>query len=460
MTRHRLLLPFVAAFLVSLSGYPTLAQAQQRPAAPGVPTGPGGADPAIFRSPPLSPVEFVMAYHRLTGTTIDFAPFAQNSTAVRNATTFDRPDVLAREIARLEGQFAALDLGRVYLMRVGTQLRQYDGQRGGYPISLNPEAYISISDPVTSRPFGLQFRNVEDIAVVPVGDTTAARNFAQRHGLNTQYEIAGDVVLELAIRLIEAPPAIASGITIVRADIAAARISTRNNQPMWDFGLTSAGRAPAPTAAAPGSMPILKAADIQGVRVGMPAAEAAGIASRAYPTERYRSDQGGRWYRNITPGADRGGFNNTDIRCGLDAVSAYDAAMSFAQGGSLSDIPVADVSEACFGYDAAMGDGIVPRGMIARISSGQRLPGATFEVVRQALTEKYGTPTYTRQEGRTLQWIGRDPGRQDGSLVAITARIEARQGGGVVLGVDAAAYVDPIQRRAPVPASAPSAPRL
>lgn len=454
--RAILLLPLSAVLLALVAPLPV--SAQQRPATITAPSGPGGADPAQFRAPPLDPLSLVMAYHRMAGTTIDFRPYAERSAVYSNANTFDRPDVLTREIARLEGQFAALDLNRTYVMRLGTQLRQYDGNRRGYALGLSPDSFVPMTDPATYKGYGLQFRNVDEVAFLPVGDSTAARNFAQRYGLNTQYDVAGDAVAELAFRLAEVPPAVGSGPTIVRADILAARVLTRNGQPMWDFGQTAAGRAPAAQAAAPGTAPTLKAADVQGIRIGMPLAEGAGIASRDYPIGRYGGSGGGRWFRELAPRNVQPG-RDTAPRCGLDELPLADMLLRRDAGGS-PEVPVSDASEACIGFGPAQDDGPTTREQIGRVTSGQRLAGATADTVRQALVEKYGTPTYSRNEGRVLQWIGRDPARPDGGQVSINARIDPRQEGGVLLGVEAKPYVDPSSQRAATPAAAPAAPRL
>ena len=446
----------LAAFVLS-SLVPPPAQAQPRSAIAAAPAGPGGADPALYRAPPLDPLVLVMAYHRFTGTTIDFRPYTERSTAYRNATAFDRADVLTREIARLEGQFASLDMNRTYLMRLGTQLRQYDGARGGYPLGLSPESFVPVADPATFQQFGLQFRNAEEVAFLPVGDVTAARNLAQRHGLSTQYENAGDVVAELAFRLAEAPPAVDGGTTIVRADVVAARVLTRTGQPMWDFGPTAAGRAPTPQATVPGAQAALKVADVQGIRVGMPVAEGVGLASRAYPM-----GQGRRWFRDIKPDAASSGPNlgtANQVRCGLDPLSLNDEMMR-RQMGESTEVTVSDASEACVGIDAAERKDSGEPELVGRVTSGQRLGGATVEAVRQALVEKYGPPTYTRGGGRVLQWIGRDPARTDEGQVSLTARIDARRDGGVLLGVEAVPYVDPNPRAVPVQPPLPSAPRL
>ena len=451
--------PFVLATAVVVALAPSPAPAQQRATA-AAPAGPGGADPSLFRAPMLDPLTLVMAYNRLNGTGMDFRPYAERSTAYVNATAFDRPQVLAREISRLEGQLATLDLGRTYLMRIGTQLRQYDASLGGYAVGLNPEAYVPVADPVNYHAFGVQFRNLEEVDTLRVGDATAARNFAQRNGLSTQFDVAGDVVAEFVIRLVEAPPAVSGGVTIVRADITAARVLTRNGQMVWDFGQTGAGRRPTTQSTAFSAPPTLKAVDVQGLRVGMPLAEGSGVASRAYPTKRYDDTRGGRWFRDISPQAEAsasGIHADTAIRCGLDPVSMAEEMMGRQMGESGG--AVANTSDACLGFDA--GDGIaVPREGVGRVTSGQRVAGASVEAVRQALVEKYGPVTYTRNAGRELQWIGRDPAQSNGVPVSVTARIEPLKSGGVVMGIEVVPYVDPNPARPATPSAVPAAPRL
>ncbi len=437
--------------------------AQQRPAATGTPTGPGGADPSLFRAPVLDPLSLVMAYNRLNGTVPDFRPYAERSSAYVNASAFDRSAVMAREMARLEGQFASLDLNRVYAMRINTQLHQYDSARRGYALGFTPDTFVPIGDPVTGRRYDLQFRNLDEVGFLPVGDAVAARNFAQSHAFNTQYDNAGLVILDFVIRFAEAPPEVSGGSTVIRADIVAGRIITPSGQPVWDFGRTAAGAVPAPAALVPGVLPLLKAADIQGISVGMPAEEGAGIASRAYPTERWHNPQGGRWFRAIDPGAEPTGFvpNRAQaVRCGLDPLSGYDASMRAQMDGRTGDDPVADASQACLGYDVLAADGSATTGTITSVTSGQRLPGATLDSVRQAMVEKYGSPTYTREGGRLLQWVGRDPLHPDAAPVSLIARLGTERPGSVALGIKAQPYTAPGSSQATQSQAAPAAPHL
>ena len=427
--------------------------AQPRPEMSGVPSGPGGADAALYRAPALDPFSLVLAYNKLNGTVVDFRPYAERTTAYLNASAFDRQTVLTREITRLEGQYAAFDLSRPFLLRIGTRLRQYDAQRGGYSTGLNPDAYVPLADPVTGKGYALEFRNADDISFAPVGDAQAARNFAQRHGFSTQADTAGDVSLEFVVRLAEAPPAVGSNQTVVRADILAARVLARG-QLVWDFGPTVAGRVPAQQVSQ-GTVPVLKAADVQGIRVGMPVEEGSGIASRTYPTKRWQDGSGGRWFRDINPDAEppTGTLNREKaVRCGTDPLSLREATLRMQFDGRIGDEPVADVSEACLGYDAE-------GGRVSRVVSGQRLSGSTADAVRTSLVAKYGPATYSRNGGRVLQWIGRDPLRSDGAPVSLTVRLDSRPAGGIVLAVTAEPYADPNVSKPPI-APTPSAPRL
>lgn len=210
-------------------------------------------------------------------------------------TAFDRDSVLAREITRLQQQFRTFDLARVYDVRLRTELRQYDTARGGYALGLGEDSFIPIRDPATSKDYGLEFRNTGDVNFIPVGDATAARTFAERSRLNTQGPLAGMVVLQMAFRLADAPPVVdQGGPLMVRADILAARVlNSSTGAVIYDFGLTPASRSPSGSSAEriAGGQAALKAADVQGLRLGMAQAEAEATPPGAGPPSAARSKQ-------------------------------------------------------------------------------------------------------------------------------------------------------------------------
>lgn len=166
-------------------------------------------DPAnLYQQPPLDGVAMAFAYDHVDGITLDFRSYAERSTAYTSASAFDRDAVLAREVARLQQQFRSFDPARVYDVRLRTELRQYDTARGGYALALGEDSFTRVRDPATFKDYGLQFRNTGDVNFIRMGDAAAARAFTERNRLNTQNPLAGVVVLEMAFRLVDAPPAV------------------------------------------------------------------------------------------------------------------------------------------------------------------------------------------------------------------------------------------------------------
>ena len=180
---------------------------------PGPPKTVVGLDVAgLYRQIPIDGLTLSFALNRMNGTTPDLREFAERSNAYMNATAFDRDAVRTREIARLEGQLRNLDLDRTYTLKLNMAIKQYDPARQGYPLDFGPASGISFDDP-TFHSTILQFSNANEVNFIAMGDATAARNFAQRFKLNMQYEQAGNGILELALRLVDAPPVRTTGRT-------------------------------------------------------------------------------------------------------------------------------------------------------------------------------------------------------------------------------------------------------
>ena len=118
----------------------------------------------------------------------------------------------------MEGEFRTFDLDKVYSMRIGVPVLQYAPAKGGFPLGFGESSSIGLADPVTGHGYALAFRNAADVALVPFADPTSARDFSQRFGFNTQFDQAGTAVLEMAYRLVDAPPSV-QGRDVLRADI-------------------------------------------------------------------------------------------------------------------------------------------------------------------------------------------------------------------------------------------------
>ena len=402
---------------------------------------------SIYQHPTLDGTSLAFAYDRLTGITLDFRPYAEHSMPARNATAFDRDAVLAREMARYQADFESLDLAKVYVVRLTTQLQQYSSDRGGYALSLGEDSFIPIYDPATSKQYGLKFRNTDEVNFVPVGDAAAARAFAVRTKLSTQGPLAGTVVLQMAFRLVGAPPALDNGgPPMVQGDILVARVlSSYGNAVIYDFGLTPAARRPQSGTVADGAGPaVLKAADVQGLRVGMPQAEADAIASHGWTTKK-GSQQAGQvlW------------FNELQVRqgdwavCG-DLTNGFPPPTDFMAG-----VPPPSYKD-CIGYGfARVGASNGPFGdRVGQVDAQQFLAGGDATTLRRALEEKYGKPTVVRNGGSDLVWVGNDPAKPDGEPIKIEAKLGKENGSSaqnrIVLQISMEPYVDPRRPQAVV----------
>ncbi len=409
---------------------------------------------ALYAQTQITGLDAAFAYARFNGTTPDFRPYAERSSVVANATAFDRPAALEREIARLEGTFRTFELDRVYSMRVGVPVQQYDGDKGGYPVGFGDTSRIGLTDPVTYHALGLMFRNATDVATIPVPDATAARNLAQRNAFDTRSTQASQAVLQMAFRLVDAPPSL-QGQDVLRADILSARILSQTGQVIHDFGPLSASTvAVSRNADGTSEQPVLKSADLQGFHVGMTAAEADALGKRGWRTMRGGAGSDEALYFNGLGAANPSYATCADVTFGFPDQQAYFSgaasapkytdcvAIKFAPGGRAT------------GNDAAR--------RVIGVVTQQHLPGSAPETLAAAVKAKYGTPLYTRNNGSgvNLAWVGRDPGSMDSPPVEIEADVSVPPYAAdhdVLLTIKETAYQDPRPKpaAAPAPAAAP-----
>ncbi|RKK03895.1 hypothetical protein EBE87_12155 [Pseudoroseomonas wenyumeiae] len=401
------------------------------------------ADTAGFRAPQLDATMATIAFHRLNGSTPDFNRQAETSQAYRSATAFDRDQVRARERSRLEAQFRAFDLSRDYLVRVSTTLNQYDLARRGYAIPFNEASYVTFYDNTTGRQLGVQIRNVDALNFISIPDVANARDFAQRNNLNMQSDIASSIVLEAVIRLAETGSAEqnSGNPLLIRADAVAARVMTNNGRDARVIHAFSV----APPASASSRLVErpLKAADVQGLRLGMARAEAEALAAAAYPDGGKRQADGATaYFEGLAQGA--------EPLCGVERDRGSPVQRA---DGSPVFFSVPDRSAACLALQ--MDDA-----KLARIVSGQRLDTATRDEVRAALEEKYGPPSLVQEGGTFLTWQGPDPAIPNSPAVQINARMQEAGTGNlrsVLLGIE----VRSARAVGPVAAPArPGGPRL
>ncbi len=405
----------------------------------------------LLSQPPISGIDATMAFSRMNGITPDFRPYAERSNLYQAATVYDRDAVLTREIARLESTFRTFDLDRVYTMRIGVPVEQYDPSKGGFPLGFGEGARIGVSDPVTYHSYSLAFRNAADVAFIPLPDPVSAKNFAQRFSFSTQNPQAGSAVLEMAYRLVDAPPSV-QGQDVLRADILTARLITQTGQPILDFGATQASRTTVSrNADGTSELPVLKSVDVQGFRVGMPAAEAEALGSRGWKAKRGGADFDMELFFN---GLSAGSPDYA--ACGTVVFGSPDQAAYFA---GVSTLPTySDCVAVTFepGSHERRSDARTITGLTAQ----QRLSGTSADALLGAVKAKYGLPLYTRNGGTNLDWVGRDPANRDGLPIEIIADVRPGEDvGSFLLTIQEKPYQDPRPKPA-APPLAVAAPKL
>lgn len=185
----------------------------------------GGTSSLLAQDGVDDATRIALAWHRMSGVSLDVERVAQRSDAVRRASNFDRPEVLASEVRRLEGMLAAGDSGEAFSMRIQDQISDYDHDRQEFSITLFQPGYFI---PVTA--FGQQyqvvFANAEGARAIPM-PRDSARVFDQQLAA-----LSRSVITEVRFRVIgQGDPA--GGVTgerVIRAELVEARVLDREDR--------------------------------------------------------------------------------------------------------------------------------------------------------------------------------------------------------------------------------------
>lgn len=199
-----------------------------------------------------------LVYHKLTGDTLDLQTVAQSSNAVRNASSFDRPDAVKAETARLQAQLNAADPGKEFVMRVNDSISEYDHQRGEfYVVLFRPGYFVPVN--AFRQQYQLVFANVEGARAIPM-PKEEARNF----DLQLQ-KLSRHVTNEIHFKVIGKgdPAGGVTGERVIRAEILSSRLLDANGNVVYLPKI-------APMAASVPAAPFdVAKADVAGFRVGV-----------------------------------------------------------------------------------------------------------------------------------------------------------------------------------------------
>lgn len=419
-------------------------------AAPGDPprqaTQPAAPDPSRSGAP-VEPRDFaeadaLIAYHRLIGGEPDFRALAEAILLDRGPSSpyssgtggAEGRFALDRARRRLRSEFEAFDLDRPYTLQFAARILDYDRGRGGIPLNVGAFRSAFAKDPTgQSGGFLIRFRNAEAIGVVPAADVGEARALLRTAGLDPDSGRPSYGLVEVTFALAGVlPKAVEVRENSLAAEVLAARVVSATGQLLHDFHRVSS--VAAATARRRAGPPVLKAAEVHGLRIGMTLDEAQAAALRGHGTQ-----HGSAFYAGL-PGGTQGGSGFPECSSGV-------AATVRSSGVPLSPEPS---YAACVAF-WTVGPGDRMAGRLTAATGVRFLPGADPEEVRRGLERSFGPPI--EEIGGRLIWIGLDPaaGARDGMVEIRAEFARVAQGGpkrtpGVVLAVS-------LERHMPAPTS-------
>ena len=404
-----------ALLLLPLVLHPVNAAAQVRPhQADAAPVAEGQAQPAE-----LTEQDVLFAHHRMAGGELDFDSLAEATLPPSRPSPYparnkaaERRYRLAQAARRLRAEFESFDLNRPLTLTIGAEILGYDRKRGGIPLDLGALRFF-VKDPTgQSGGFMLRFRNADAIAVIPAANADAAAELLQGAGLASFGDHAGYGTVMLTFvfaRALPQAPEVAEA--PLSTEILSARVKSAAGVMLHHFDRV--GSVAAAVAAREAGPPVLRKADIFGLRIGMTRDEARAAVSRDHLEQ-----LGPAFYDRPPKTSRRRGRGAPECSSGLiTEIRAF-------------GVPLAPENSyaACIA-PALAGPGDAMAGHLAEVTGIRFLPGAEPERVRRQLEERFGPPLEEVEE--RLIWIGRDPagGAWDGLVELRAEFVQVAQGG-------------------------------
>jgi hypothetical protein len=199
-----------------------------------------------------------LTFHRVSGEQLDTLTIASRSQAAMRASSFDRPDVIKTEQARLESQLASTNPGREFTITIDDQISDYDHTSSQFSIELFTPGYY-----IPFRAFGQEYRivfaNAASARAIPM-DKEQAREFDARLS-----SLGRQIKNEVHFKIVGKgdPTGAVNGGLVVRAELTSARVLDRSGQVLFTPRVLAAGAGPA-FAGFDASK-----ADVAGLRVGV-----------------------------------------------------------------------------------------------------------------------------------------------------------------------------------------------
>jgi hypothetical protein len=218
-----------------------------------------------------NPEELVLTWHKISGTPFDYDRAVNFSPRIAGQpVTFDRPEIVKEEKARLQAIHGAGSKGKIFIARVSDSIGQYDHDRGEFPIGLfQPGIYLQF--PYTYVDYRLVFANGAPASAIRM-PKEQARAFDQ------QLARARNVTTEVRFRVIGAgdPMGNVGGDRVMRGELVSVRLLDRNDQVVFAPDIKALADMPPPPKFATAEV------DIAGMRIGGEAGELQSSLERLY----------------------------------------------------------------------------------------------------------------------------------------------------------------------------------
>jgi Domain of unknown function (DUF4852) len=220
-----------------------------------------------------------LAYHKLTGESVDFQSAAQLTDAYARASNFDRPDVLKQQIAQLQSQLDSADPSHVFVIRVNDSISEYDHDRGEFSVSLfQPGYYVPMQ--AFRQQYEIVFANAEQARPIPMPKDQAREFDAQLNRTGRR------VTSEIHFRVIGKgdPAGAVTGPRVIRAEIVSARLLDNAGHVLYTPQISASAAASSETAKPSADF---SSEDVAGFRVDVKVKDLEATLNRMFgPTRR------------------------------------------------------------------------------------------------------------------------------------------------------------------------------
>lgn len=316
----------------------------------------------------LDPEVLVLTWHKISGAPFDFDRAVNFSPKMAGAPTFDRPDIIKAEKARIQAIIDAGSKEMEFATTVSDGIGQYDHERGEFPVNLfQPGVYLQYR--LHYVDYRLVFANAGIARAIVMPNKEEARAFDQK-----LLAAGRRVETQVRFRIVGSgdPQGGVGGDRVMRAELITVKLIDRNGQVVYAPDVKPVSETPPAQFAAADI-------DIAGMRIGVEADELQAALERLYSAKVERVD----------------GARSSMIDKRYAGYLEIDLLTCMGGGYRKRDPRPGDVCVRAY-YDE---DEVIRTIIVVRV-----FPWMDYEKVRDAAVARYGTVSATAGGGMALGW--------------------------------------------------------